>query len=211
MSCLELHVSLLADLPHDPPSLLLDLLLRHCLLFHLVMHVNRRRGERCRHCSARNPFLPLQRIDLFVLHRLLPCPLRLCLCSDERSLGRPLRSCRTRSAQPSLVKNPSSLFINFHLRYLLGLGFFSRLYVLEFVDLSVRKVVGILEGNDVLLGERLVRNQVLHVLRLQTQGINRLLAVDMPGCLDGNDVRVCSESFEHDWAMVLILLILVEC
>jgi len=82
--------------------------------------------------------------------------------------------------------------------------------VLERVQDAPCEIHRVLDGDEVLARELLVRQQVPPELGLDAQLINGLVAEDVAAGLDGHDVRGVGEGFVEHRALVLAVRVFVE-
>lgn len=84
------------------------------------------------------------------------------------------------------------------------------LEVVKIRKILSRQVERVLYVDDVPPSERLLGNQISHILRLQAQLIDCLPAIDISSGFDCDDVGILVENFVKNGASVLAVGILVK-
>ena len=84
------------------------------------------------------------------------------------------------------------------------------LNVFEIGHVAIAEIVGILQRDDILARELVVRDEVTPQLGLDVEALDRVPGEDVAGGLEGHDVRVVGEDLERDGIAELARLVFVH-
>lgn len=104
---------------------------------------------------------------------------------------------------PSGIPLLCPLFIGYHSQFVFD--------EIELADVELLNPRGILNRNEILSREWLIAYQVLPVLGLDVELLNRLIAENVSGCRHTNDVRVFREWPKQSGALKSVIVAVIVC